>query len=226
MSVSSSAIPLFRECYSRWLFKCFGLVFVEAVSETLFNMPSFDMLMKYYYFLIFSLILSACAPVSQKTSDGLYCNHNSDCPSGVCNPLKADYGTCAIEPCVSGERTRTNDFFCNAHGQWQPSKQAGESCTTDSECYKPTCFMNPSCELTDIPYTTVSCRNGSCTSEIVSDCPPGFKRILEKDQYWTNGTSCFESMAQMVLPTVCAPCGNGVCDNTTESACNCPRDCD
>jgi len=31
-------------------------------------------------------------------------------------------------------------------------------------------------------------------------------------------------MAQRILRTVCAPCGNGVCD-PDESVCNCPRDC-
>ena len=178
------------------------------------------------YLAIIVFILMSCTQANtiQYPDEVIYCTQHSDCPSGICNPFKAETGTCATEPCKVGEQSRTNEYFCNASSQWQKSKQLGEQCTDDFECYKPTCFMNPTCELTDIPRTIVSCTNNVCISEITADCPPGLRRILQKDQYWTNGTSCFESIAQMVLPTICAPCGNGVCDQE-ESICNCPMDC-
>lgn len=200
------------------------------VTTTHLSNSHFIVTMKLHLALVIIVLLNACIPQTQShlpnTTDQLiYCNKQSDCPSGICNPLKADYGTCVPEPCASGEQSRTNEYFCNASSQWQQSKQVGEHCENEFECYKPTCFMNPTCELSDIPYTIVSCTNNICTSKVTSDCPPGSRRILEKDQYWTNGTSCFESIAQMVLPTICAPCGNGICDNATESVCNCPQDC-
>lgn len=52
-------------------------------------------------------------------------------------------------------------------------------------------------------------------------CDDGLVRVLEKDQY---GPGCVETMAQVVLPTICVACGDGVCDKK-ESICNCPDDC-
>lgn len=65
-----------------------------------------------------------------------------------------------------------------------------------------TCKDNPYCDL-DNP------------------CGAGLTRALRPDQY---GANCQESMAQMILPTVCIDCGDGVCD-INESECNCPADC-
>jgi hypothetical protein len=83
--------------------------------------------------------------------------------------------------------------------------------------------MNPTCALSDIP--AVSCKNNICTSEIQpNECEQqGLTKILRKDQY---NQDCFESVAQMILPTVCAPCGNNICETDVESICNCPVDCD
>ena len=50
--------------------------------------------------------------------------------------------------------------------------------------------------------------------------------MLRKDQYsLLEDGSYIENMVRMELPTVCAPSGNGVCDEELESACNCPEDC-
>ncbi len=169
-------------------------------------------------FLVLLLIITACAQANNVRTD---CRSDADCQSGVCNLMKADNGVCAAEPCIPGERTTTNHFFCNIEKEWQQSKLPGDSCTYDYECFRQSCFMNPSCELADIP--AVTCTDNVCVSEFqLNECEQqGMKKILQKDQF---NADCFESLAQRVLPTVCAPCGNGICDDV-ESRCNCPEDC-
>jgi hypothetical protein len=137
-------------------------------------------------------------------------------------------GRCVKSPCTPGERTDNNNLFCNGASAWEVSIKDGEACEADYQCFEPTCFMVPTCQLTDIPRTRALCRDGRCVLEVSGDgCgPEGGKRVLRKDQYSVlEDGSCMESMAQMELPTVCAPCGNGVCDEELESACNCPEDC-
>ena len=88
--------------------------------------------------------------------------------------------------------------------------------------------MNPSCDVSGITNTIVSCnKDNLCVSEQGKDeCElQGLKKVLQKDQYMkTADGSCFESIAQMVLPTVCVNCPNGICEEE-ESKCNCPEDC-
>lgn len=157
----------------------------------------------------------------------LECKENYECSSGVCNRLKKDYGTCAPDVCVPGERIDNNNFFCNNKGKWQKSKITGENCKEDYECFKSTCFMIPDCEMTDIPRTEVTCEENKCVSEIKKDeCElKGMKRVIKKQFFTKTETGdCFESIAQRTLPTICIPCGNNVCDEE-ESECNCPEDC-
>lgn len=87
--------------------------------------------------------------------------------------------------------------------------------------------MIPSCDLTDIPRTSAFCKNNVCTQEIAQDeCEAqGLKRILDKNEYDVYDGRCIESFAQRALNTVCAPCGNGVCEENLESECNCREDC-
>lgn len=158
---------------------------------------------------------------------GSVCGSHKGCRSGVCNHQKADFGSCASEVCSLGEKTDNNNFFCRDN-KWYPSKRSGESCSDDFECFKQTCFMIPDCQLTDIPRTKAFCKNNVCVQEVEKDeCElQGLKRVLRKDQFMGQEQGeCFESVAQMVLPTICAPCGNGVCDAELESVCNCPEDC-
>ncbi len=156
------------------------------------------------------------------------CKEHSDCLSGVCNHYKKDLGKCATESCKPGDRTDNNNFYCNEAWTWKPSKKTGEKCSYDYECYQPTCYMIPSCHVTDIPETRSYCDNGACVIRIVkNNCDEkGMKRLLKKDQYTrSEDGKCFENMAQRLLPTVCSPCGNGECDAELESVCNCPEDC-
>lgn len=156
------------------------------------------------------------------------CREHAECTSNACDHYKADMGRCAASPCTPGDRTDNNNLFCNGASAWETSIKDGEACEADYQCFEPTCFMVPTCQLTDIPRTRALCRDGRCVLEVGGDgCgPEGGVRVLRKDQYSVaeDGT-CMESMAQMELPTVCAPCGNGVCDEELESPCNCPEDC-
>lgn len=147
------------------------------------------------------------------------CQNHNECKSGVCDHYKQDYGKCAAFSCATGEKSDNNNFFCNKEGIWERSKKKGEKCTDNFECYQPTCFMIPSCDMTDIPRTKAFCKNNICVHEAGQDkCEAqGLKRILKKED-------C-NSMAQRILFTVCAPCGNGICDKELESKCNCPEDC-
>ena len=160
--------------------------------------------------------------------DGADCSSHNQCRSGVCDHIKMDMGRCATERCVSGDRADNNHFFCNMAGRWQKSKLPEDNCVADLECFQPTCFMIPTCDITDIPQTRASCKNNVCVHSVGrNECEmQGMVKVLAKDEYLQgeDGT-CMESMAQRILQTVCAPCGNGVCDSEVESACNCPQDC-
>ena len=184
-----------------------------------------------FLFLIFFIFLLLLVSCTQKTNgneikqeQGIDCREHSACPSGVCNHYKADLGTCAIEPCSTGEKTDNNNFFCNLDRRWESSKIENEQCDFDYECYQKTCFMIPQCDLTDIPRTKSWCKENVCVLCVEEDecVSEGMKKILEKNQYDEN---CIESLAQMELPTVCAPCGDDICDVQLESSCNCPEDC-
>lgn len=179
-------------------------------------------MLKYTLLLLTVLVILSSCTQNIQNDEVNPCSTDSDCPSGVCNLIKADQGECATTTCTPGDRTSTNHFFCNSSKEWQPSKQPGESCTEDYECFRQSCFMNPTCGLADIP--AVSCKDNVCASEIrPNECEQqGLKKILRKDQF---NEQCFESIAQRVLPTVCAPCGNNVCETELESKCNCPEDC-
>jgi len=160
--------------------------------------------------------------VELKLKEGEQCSSNSECESGICDRFYKDTGMCAPEECVEGVRADNNHYYCDRNGNWRKSKNAGGPCKENYECYEANCFMNPMCDLN--PPDRAICENNVCvhipsTDECVG---PGMVRALRKDQYWEG---CVESLAQMILPTVCIPCGNGVCDEE-ESECNCPEDCD
>ena len=167
-------------------------------------------------------------PDATLKSAGEDCREHTECASNACDHYKADMGRCTKVPCTPGDRTDNNNLFCNGASAWEASKKGGDVCESDFQCFEPTCFMVPTCQLTDIPRTRAMCRDGRCVLEVGADgCgPEGGKRVLRKDQYSVlEDGSCMESMAQIELPTVCAPCGNGVCDEELESLCNCPEDC-
>lgn len=153
------------------------------------------------------------------------CKLHSECPSGVCNHIKADFGHCAPKKCKPGEKTDNNNFYCKDNGKWQASKKAGEVCVKDLECFQPTCFMNPRCDV--MPKKVSSCKEGKCILVGQADLceAKGMKRVLAAEEWIQSSDGrCMESMAQRVLRTVCVPCGNGKCD-PGESVCNCSQDC-
>ena len=186
---------------------------------------------KTLFLLIAVFALSGCTNNTQQVvinDIAKDCRGHSECLSGVCDHYKADMGKCAPEKCTEGEKSDNNNFYCDKNGKWQKSKMTGDNCNEDYECFKPTCFMNPMCDATGVLNTIVSCNlDNLCVSDDVMDeCEKqGLKKVLQKDQYMkTEDGSCFESMAQMVLPTVCVNCGNDICEEE-ESKCNCPEDC-
>ncbi|MBS3158956.1 hypothetical protein J4206_06745 [Candidatus Woesearchaeota archaeon] len=169
------------------------------------------------------------AAVTEPKQDGQDCNADSECSSGVCDFIKQDGGECAPSSCTPGSQAQgISDvtFFCNQDNQWQKIKNISESCTYDYECFRKTGKDCPSCHPEDYRY---SCKNSVCAEEKLQDeCEKrGLKRILTKEESDNNrdGT-CYPSMAQRQLFTVCAPCGNKVCDTELESKCNCPEDCE
>lgn len=179
------------------------------------------------------LIFTSCntekilKPSDALKAEGADCFNHADCASGVCDHYKAESGLCAPLPCAEGEKSDNNNFYCTAENQWKKTKQSGEACKNDYECYKPTCFMNPACELSPVSRTTVRCAGNVCLAETAPDeCEAkGFKRALDKNFYTLQEDGrCFESMEQRILPTVCINCGNGVCEEK-ESKCNCKEDC-
>ena len=183
------------------------------------------------YFLL--LILISCSPVvmdkvpREFRASGADCNLHDQCASGVCDHYKADLGKCAVTDCEPESKIDNNHFYCGQNRLWHASRNVGEFCEFDFECFKQTCFMIPDCQLTDIPNTIVSCENNKCVSRVEKDSceKQGLKRVLAKNEFIpTSDGSCVESMAQRELKTVCVPCGNHVCDEP-ESNCNCPEDC-
>jgi hypothetical protein len=160
-----------------------------------------------------------------ETTQRQACRAHSECASGVCDHYKKDNGYCAKPDCSAGERVDNNHYFCSSARKWQKSKAKGEPCRYAYECFEPTCYMNPSCDLT--PKSVAQCQKGICTLRVEMDecAKQGRRRVLAPEE-WHRSTdgSCFQSMAQRLLRTVCVPCGNGRCDSE-ESACNCPEDC-
>ena len=166
-------------------------------------------------------------PTGEKL-EGEDCRLDNECQSGVCNFIKQDWGQCAPVSCTTGSQTQglsDISFFCNQNKQWQTIKNIGETCTFDYECIKRTGKDCPGCHPEDYLY---SCKNQICVEEkLQNECEKqGLKRITSKQDADNNGDlSCFPSIAQRQEITVCAPCGNGVCDIELESKCNCPEDC-
>lgn len=176
-----------------------------------------------------AVLAGGCATGSLgRLKAGEACRMHKACLSGVCSRYKKDYGNCAPARCTPGDKTDNNNFYCARGGTWRPSKRAGRPCSRDYQCYKPTCFMRPGCAMSDVSRTMAICDDGVCVRRVARDeCERrGLKRVLRKDQFFrsTDGR-CRQSLAQMELPTLCAPCGNGVCDRDVENECNCPRDC-
>jgi len=152
-------------------------------------------------------------------SGGEECGKNTECLSGVCDLYKQQMGKCSPLPCTPGEKTNHNDFYCDQNGKWQKPKQAGDACVESYECFQPNCYEVPDCSVRE----KASCEENICIEKhLLDECEQkGLKKILRADQY---SDDCFKSMAQMTLPTVCAPCGDGDCDQD-ETKCNCPEDC-
>lgn len=151
--------------------------------------------------------------------EGIECFDHNQCASGVCDRIKQAEGKCAAVSCETGQRASYNEFFCNEKHKWSASIKEDGKCGNDYECYQPTCANMPNCDATDVPRTKALCKDNICFYEIAQDeCEKqGMKRILAKG-------SC-GSMAQMILPTICAHCGDGICNQTIEGYCNCPEDC-
>ena len=173
------------------------------------------------YLIFMSLIIAGCTQIDQQENQE--CHSDSECESGVCDFMKQDFGICAPVVCETGVQAQgisDISFFCNENNEWQKIKNGGERCDFDYECFRETTKDCPTCH-NDYSY---SCKNNTCTAEKqLNECEQqGLKRILRKDQYFGE---CIESIAQLTLPTVCAPCGNGVCNVELETKCNCPEDC-
>ena len=161
--------------------------------------------------------------------EGGDCRSDSECSSGVCDFIKQDWGRCAPVECTTGSQAdglSDVSFFCNRSGRWQEIRGVGEGCDFDYECFRRTGKDCPTCHLEDYRYY---CRNGTCAEEMLpNECElMGLKRITSKEDADASGDgSCEPTMAQRTETTVCAPCGNGLCDSEMESKCNCPEDCD
>ncbi|MBN2495677.1 MAG: hypothetical protein JXR96_13875 [Deltaproteobacteria bacterium] len=161
----------------------------------------------------------------KKEAEKKDCRAHAECPSGVCSHCKKDYGHCAPVDCRPGERADNNHFFCSKEGKWEKSRTEGAGCDQSYQCYQPTCFMDPMCDLR--PKVQAVCEKGKCVHKGAPDscAVQGKKRVLHPSEYMIDDEGrCMESLAQRVLRTVCVPCGNGTCD-PDESHCNCPADC-
>jgi len=176
-------------------------------------------------------VLNKPAPVTLPTgekAEGQDCRSDIECKSGVCNFIKQDWGQCAAVICITGSQAQgisDISFFCSQNNKWQKIKNLGKKCNYDYECFRHTCKDSPGCHFEDYKY---SCKNNACVEEKQQNAceKQGLKRITSKSDADSNGDgSCFPSMAQREEITVCAPCGNGVCDTELESKCNCPVDC-
>jgi len=183
------------------------------------------------------LILAGCAPkqitqtipnLNLKTQ-GQDCYADTDCQSGICNFIKENFGQCQPAQCATGDQTigvsGQTTYYCDHNNQWQKIRQFGETCNNDYECVKITCKDNPGCHPGDFKYY---CKDNKCAAEQQqNECvKQGLVRINEKEAFTRNDGSCVEVfIEQREEPTVCAPCGNGVCDTELENKCNCPADC-
>lgn len=158
--------------------------------------------------------------------EGESCSLDSDCVSGVCDYIKQDWGRCAPVDCTTGAQAQgiaDISFFCNQDGKWQRIKSVGENCDFDYECFRRTGKDCPTCYPEDYRYY---CRDICIEEKQLNECEKqGLKRILRQDEYVILDEQCVESLEQRRLSTVCAPCGNGICDEELESECNCPEDC-
>jgi len=192
--------------------------------------------------ILFTLLLAisfstvACVEVSDISNEELdtvidsdtSCTYHDECESGVCDHYYKDSGNCAVLNCNEGDRADNNKYYCDENSQWEKSKAVGDNCNNDYECFQPSCFMNPSCELTDIPRSKAVCQDNVCALEVEPDecIARGLTRVLQKEYYWkTEDGTCLESLEQRILPTVCIACGDNLCDED-ESECSCPQDCD
>jgi len=137
-----------------------------------------------------------CPADCAEDDGGTYCFVSTDCRSGVCNFIKQSYAECAAVYCEEGDEALGRD------GKVKFECREGEWVGVDG---RQTCKDNPYCDL-QLPCEGLD--------EI---------RVLRSDQY--SGKDCVESMAQMILPTVCVECGDGICSED-ESECNCPEDCE
>ena len=163
------------------------------------------------------------SPTNTKTLKSCY--NNSECESKICNKIYKEQGECAPFICNTGEKTDNNNYYCNENKKWEKSKQIGNNCKYDYECYQKTCFMNPTCN-TEEKFQSF-CENKICVEKKIKDeCElKGMIKVLNKNEYFFDqNNNCQESLAQKILETVCIPCGNGICD-IDESVCNCPQDC-
>lgn len=166
--------------------------------------------------------------LEERKTDKTPCVAHEECRSRVCDHIKAEMGICAPSTCLVGSRSDNNHFFCGDDARWLPSKEEGEPCAHDFECFEPTCFMNPNCEQSTVSRTHVACRDGVCVRWVDQDpCEAsGMVRVLAKEEMVvTDDGRCAQSLEQRALRTVCAPCGNGTCERELESRCNCPEDC-
>ena len=166
--------------------------------------------------------------LSGEKLEGQDCSADSECKSGVCNFIKQNMGNCVAVSCVPESQAQgisDISFFCDPNNQWQKIKGLGEKCDYDYECFRRTGKDCPTCHPEDYSYY---CKNNICVEEEHSnECEKqGLKRITSKEDSDNNGDgSCFPTTAQRREITVCAPCGNSVCDTELESKCNCPQDC-
>lgn len=139
--------------------------------------------------------LENCPDDCAEDDEDTLCRDNADCKSGVCNFIKQDFGECGAVDCEDGDEALGIDG--------QVKFECQERIWVEVEGDQ-TCKDNPMCGL-----------------QLLCDDPNQI-RVLRKDQY--SGKDCIESWAQMILPTVCIECGDGVCSEE-ESECNCPVDC-
>ena len=163
------------------------------------------------------------------TLEGQDCNADVECQSGVCDFIKQDWGKCAPVNCAVGTQAQgISDiaFFCNQNNEWQLIKKIGENCANDYECFKAMCKDNPGCHPGDYRYY---CKNNVCAAERqLNECEvQGLQRVSAKEAVTNSSTGeCQIFIEQREEPTVCAPCGNGICEADLESKCNCPADCE
>lgn len=153
------------------------------------------------------------------------CFNNSECESKICNKIYKNQGECASLYCVEGEKTDNNNYFCGKNNKWEKTKQIGEKCENNYECFQKTCYMNPMCDVEEQVQSV--CENNICIHKKIKDeCElKGMIKVLNKNEYFFDqNNNCQESLAQKILETVCVPCGNGICE-VDESVCNCPKDC-